>query len=201
MSFQMEGLTEEQNKAIESEIERRVTQAVKTNTDNVTQKLTKELSEKYAADYQKKLGEAIAVSSNDTNKQMEAMLQTIKDQQAQFAKERMTYRAERKLHEAGISEEAIGTLIPLFIAGATDETLDSNLQMFIDAQTNAINTALQKQKESLALGANPPASGGSDPGQHQNNPDAAVQQILKQNTDNPHYGSAMAIQYLLDNQQ
>lgn len=197
--FSMEGLTEEQNSAIQSEIDRRVREAVETNTKNVTAKLTNELTAKYDAEYQGKLNTVIQQAGANAEEQTKQLLDAINQQQREFARERMSYKAERKLRDAGIADEAIDIIVPLLVSGANDESLENNLQAFIQVQSNAVEKAVKAQMESLAASANPPASGGGNPGN--SNPDTIVNQILNNETVDPHLAGAQAIQYLIDHQE
>lgn len=189
-------LTEDQQKEIQAEIDRRVTSAVKTATKNTTDNLTKQFNDQY--------GEIIANAQNTPADQTPHENELIQQLQAQLNEQKKALEqaqleqyVEKKLFSAGYGEEQITSLLPMFAVGTQDEAT-AKIDAFTSIQTAAIDTALQKQKEELALGVTPPSSnGGSLPPQ---NIEDQLAGIYK-STDDPHVADASAIQLLFNNAQ
>lgn len=200
MDFKIEGLTDEQNKAIQAEIERRVTSAVQTNTKKVTEEVTKAVAQSYEG----KITEAVAAATQSATmteaQKIESLNAELERMKKQIATEQLKGRVEKRLLAAGYDEKTVETIAP-FMANAADEvTLDATLNAFITAQQNAVNSALEKQKQDLALNVTPPAGTGS-PNMLKQDVNTTMQQIMNNpNAPDPMYASAQAIQFLLDNQ-
>ena len=62
--FKLEGLSEEQNKDIQAEIDRRVSEAVRTTTRKVTNDVTKEVTDSLTKEYEEKIQAAILEAQN-----------------------------------------------------------------------------------------------------------------------------------------
>ena len=199
MDFTIEGLTDEQMKALNAEIERRVTSAVQTNTKKDTEEVTKNLSQAYEL----KMSEAVVAATQNATmseaQKIEALTAQLKQQQELFARAQRERKTEEKLREAGITNEAAKVLTPLIVAASTDETLDATLNAFVTTQQNAVNAALEKQKQELALNVTPPTTS-TNPDVLKQDTNTVMRQIYEANRDNPLEAGAMAIQYLLDNQ-
>ena len=198
--FMLDGLTEEQQTALQAEIDRRVTSAVQTTTKKVTETLTNELTEKYQKEYETKMQEAVANAQAQATMTEEQKIKALSDQlaeqQKQFEKAQMLYTAERKLRDAGLADEAIQQLAPLIVAGADQTSIDSHLDAFVQTQQSAVEAALQAQKEQLALNVTPPAStGGNVP---PSNPEAVAHDIINQDGADPRFAQAQAIDYLIN---
>lgn len=200
MDFTIEGLTDEQMKAVQAEIDRRVTSAVQTNTKKVTEDVTKALSQTY----EQKMSEAIVAATQNATmtetQKIEALTAELEKQKQAFLTAQLERRTEEKLREAGIANDAVKILTPLIVAASSEETLDNTLNAFVTTQQNAINSALERQKQELALNVTPPAGNGNP-----NNLKADTNTVVQQIMSNPdaydsHYASAQAVQYLLDQQ-
>ena len=200
MDFTIEGLTDEQNKAIQAEIERRVTSAVQTNTKKVTEEVTKAVAQSYEG----KISEAVAAATQSATmteaQKIESLNAELERMKKQIATEQLKGRVEKRLLAAGYDEKTVEKIAP-FMANAADEvTLDATLDAFITAQQNAVNTALEKQKQDLALNVTPPITAGN-PNMLKQDVNTTMQQIMNNpNAPDPMYASAQAIQFLLDNQ-
>lgn len=200
MDFTIEGLTDEQNKAIQAEIDRRVTAAVQTNTKKVTEEVTRAVAQSYEG----KISEAVAAATQSATmteaQKIESLNAELERMKKQIATEQLKGRVEKKLLAAGYDEKTVETIAP-FMANAADEViLDATLNAFITAQQNAVNTALEKQKQDLALNVTPPSGAGS-PNMLKQDVNTTMQQIMSNpNAPDPMYASAQAIQFLLDNQ-
>lgn len=202
MDFQIEGLTEEQNKKLQSEIDRRVTDAVQTTTKRVTEEVTKQLSATYEQTYQQKLNEAVSAATQSVTmteaQKIEALTKQLNEQKMAFEKSQLQYRTEQKLRDAGISQDAIAALTPVFVNATDSSTLDATLDSFITTQKAAIATALQEQQQKLALGATPSPTG--NPTTLKADPNAQIKQILADKNLDDQYATASAVQCLLNAQ-
>jgi len=195
--FTLDGLTDEQGAAIQAEIDRRVTAAVQTTT----KKVTGDLTAKYEDEYKTKLDTAVATAQAQATMTEEEKIKNLSDQlanqQKEFEKTQMAYYAERKLREAGLTDDAIEKLTPVLIAGASHDSLDATLNSFVEIQKSTVDAALQAQKEQLAQNVQPPAGsgGGSNPSQ---DPMSTAVTIATNKEADPRYAQASAIQYLFE---
>lgn len=196
----LEELPEEQRTAIQAEIDRRVTSAVQTTTKKVTEQVSAELSQKMQQDYEAKMQQAIAdaqaqVTMTEEQK-IQALSKQLEEQRAAFERTKLETKAERKLREAGLDNNAVDQLVPLIVAGADSNTIDVHLDAFVSTQQAAVQAALQKQKEELATAVTPPISTGG--GTKPQDPDAVVSNILQDESLDPRFAQATGIQVLLE---
>lgn len=200
----MEGLTEDQLKTINSEIDRRVTEAVQTNaakvTEQVTKNLTESLRQQYENDFNTKLENEKQQLAMSNEEKTQNLLKQLNEQQKTLNEDRMRYNAERKLRESGLNDETIDSLIGLFVPNSevNAETVNSNIDAFVTARNSAIENALQKQREELALsGGAPKTNGGNTPTMTAEQKSEA---ILNSNDIDPMLKQAMAVGYLFESQ-
>lgn len=199
MEFTIEGLTEEQQKAVQAEIDRRVTSAVQTTTKKVTEDVTKAVSQSYEA----KITEAVAAATQSATmteaQKIEALTAELNRQKEMFTRERLERRTEEKLRDAGIAGDAVKALTPLIVAASDENTLETVLNTFVTTQQNAVNAALEQQKQQLALNVTPPTTS-VNPDALKQDANTVLQQIYAADPEDPLTG-ARAIQFLLDQQQ
>lgn len=196
----LEGLPEDQQKAIQAEIDRRVTSAVQTTTQKVTEQVSAELKTSLQQEYEEKMQKAIEdakVQATMTEEQkLQALSQQLEEQKKAFERSQLMAKAENTLRDAGLPKESVTQLVPLLVAGADATTIDNTLNTFVATQQAAIDAALQQQKEALASNVTPPAStGGAVKPQ---SPDAVASSILQNDELDPRYAQAAGIQVLLD---
>lgn len=194
--FDLAKFSEEQQAAIQAEIDRRVTSAVQTTTKKVTADVAQKLQEDYEAKMQQAVAQAQQQATMSEEEKIQNLSKQLEAQQQALIKSQMEYKVERKLRDAGLADEAIENIAPLIVAGADPQTLDNQLNTFVQTQQSVVEAALQKQKETLASNVTPPASaGGAVPPQ---NPDTVVNSILSDNDLDPRFAQATGIQVLLD---
>jgi len=192
-----EDLTEEQQQEVQAEIDRRVTAAVKTASKNTTDKITREFNEKYGDLIAQAQNPQPQPAQNDADEQIRKLQEQLDNQQKALAQAQLEQFVEKKLFSAGYGEEQISSLLPMFAVGSPDDAA-TKIDAFTSIQTSAIDAALQKQKEELALGVTPPSSnGGSVPPK---NIEDQLSGIYK-STDDPHLADASAVQLLFNNAQ
>lgn len=197
--FTMEGLTDEQNKNVQAEIDRRVSEAVKTNTKNVTSTVTKEVTDRLTAEFEGRMEAAVAeaqtkAASTDQEK-IAALEAALADQKAAFTKAQMERKTEQYLRDAGLAADSIAVLTPLIVAGANEKTLDSTLEAFVESQKSAIETALTEQKQTLMANVTPPTSSGAE---YKPNKNEQLNMIRNQEGVDSDYADASAIQFLIN---
>lgn len=195
--FKMDGLTDEENSKIQSEIERRVSEAIKTNTKKVTAEVTSKLNSEFDERLKAAVSEEQRKSAATDQEKIAALEAALEEQKAAFVKSNMERKTEQYLREAGLANESIVALTPLIVAGANENTLDSALETFVTTQKNAVESALSAQKQQFASNATPPASSGSN---YELNPNEQLASILNQENVDPQYKTAEAIQFLFDQQ-
>lgn len=194
--FDLAEFSEEQQSAIQAEIDRRVTSAVQTTTKKVTADVAQKLQEDYEAKMQQAVAQAQQQATMSEEEKIQNLSKQLEAQQQALLKSQMEYKVERKLRDAGLADEAIENIAPLIVAGADPTSLDNQLDTFVQTQHNIVEAALQKQKETLAANVTPPAgSGGAVPPQ---NPDTVVNSILNDKDLDPRFAQATGIQVLLD---
>lgn len=194
--FDLTELSEEQQAAIQAEIDRRVTSAVQTTTKKVTADVSQKLEQDYEAKMQQAIMQAQQEATMSEEEKIQNLSKQLEAQQQALIKSQMEYKVERKLRDAGLTDEAIENIAPLIVAGADPQSLDNQLNTFVQTQQSVVEAALQKQKETLASNVTPPASaGGAVPPQ---NPDAVVSSIIQNESLDPRFAQASGIQVLLD---
>lgn len=158
------GLTDEQwdalQAAVQAEGDRRATEASKTARDNARKGYIPESeAEARAAAALEKERERLEM---DEAQRLAADRQALADREAQFNVQQRTFKAQRKLAEAGLPEDKVATLLPLF-AGVDDKALDTTLDTFITTHQETVKAAVDAEKVALLGGATPPAGSTSAP--------------------------------------
>lgn len=201
--FTIEGLTEEQVAAVQSEIDRRANQAAETASAKATEKVTKELSEKLAAQYEQKyqqdlLSATEKIKTEVTMTEEEKVNQALNDlktEQERFKREQLKFRAEQTLRDSGFTDTAIENLAPIFGAFDSQEALDTALTNLVTVNQESVTEAIKADREKLAAQATPPGQSGATP-----NPKDTSAQIasIREGVENPQLAAAMEAQLLLE---
>jgi uncharacterized protein YbcC (UPF0753/DUF2309 family) len=149
------GLTDEQWTALNAEIDRARTEASNTARTNARKGYIAESeAETRAQAALEKERERLAM---DEAQRLEADRKALADQQAALAAQQRTFKAQKKLAEAGLPEDKVSSLLPLF-AGVDDKALDTTLDTFITTHQESVKAQVDKEKVALMGGATPPAA-------------------------------------------
>lgn len=153
MALNKDGFTEEQLAEIEAEIDRERTRAAETARKNA-QKVADEA-------LQLKIDEAVneeraRLEMNEQQK-LEAERQKVEESRVALARERKGLAAEKKLVGAGIPEDSIETLLPLFV-NLDDATFGGAVDSFITMSQSLVKNQVDTLKQELLHNATPPAT-------------------------------------------
>lgn len=195
-NFVLEGLDEEQNKEIQAEIDRRVTEAVKTTTKKVTEEVTASLKATHEEEMLARIEQAKLQMAMTDEERITALTKQIEEQQLQLERSILERKTEKRLLDAGMDADQIAALTPIIVKASTNETLDETLNTFVTSQQKAIDSALDNQKKQLASGITPPATLGGQ--QHKQDPNAVFNSLLTDSSTDPRLAEANAIQYLIN---
>lgn len=195
-NFEMEGLDEEQLKKVQAEIDRRVTEAVKTTTKKVTEDVTSSLRSEYETKLASEIEKTKAQVSMTDAEKIEALTEQLKAQQLAFEQSIMERKTEQALREAGLDSDSVTLLTPLIVKASDAQSLEGTLNAFVTTRKNAIDSALEKQAQTLAANATPPAGMGGQ--SHKQDPNAVFNSILGNKDADPRMAEAQAIQFLIN---
>jgi len=148
-------MSDEQWKQIETEGDRRATEASKTAKNGLLKPV----------EVQAKIDEAIEAErarlEADEQGKLELDRKAFETEKAAHAVERKSFTAKTKLLAAGLPEDKIEGLLPMFL-GVDDKVLDATLDTFVKTYTEGVEAKVDSTKQALLDGASPPAdpSGG-----------------------------------------
>lgn len=193
------GLSEEDQAAINAEIDRARTEASKTAAKNAEKKAKDTFSAKLKEEVEKAQREAEELAAATEQEKVQKVLEKIEAERVSLQKEKLGLKAEKTLREAGLGDEHIEGLLPVFTSAAKDESaLDEMLTTFTNVQKSVVDTAKESLKQELANGATPPKTGGKMPPKSD---DQVVQEIIASSPDDPRYGVASSIEALFAAQE
>lgn len=195
-NFEMEGLDEEQLKKVQAEIDRRVTEAVKTTTKKVTEDVTSSLKSEYETKLASEIEKTKAQVSMTDAEKIEALTEQLKAQQLAFEQSILERKTEQALREAGLDTDSVTLLTPLIVKASDAQSLDGTLEAFVTTRKNAIDSALEKQAQSLAANATLPTGTGGQ--SYKQDPNAMFNSILSNKDADPRMAEAQAIQFLIN---
>ena len=153
-------MTDEQWESIEAENDRARTQASNTATKNA------EKDAKKAQDTAIKAAEAAARADERKRIEMDEAeriaedrkkaTQELEEQKAEVAAERKSLTATKKLAAAGLTEERITELLPMFVT-VNDADLSGVLDSFVKTYQETVKDSVDAEKQTLLDNATPPA--------------------------------------------
>ena len=157
MTLNKEDFTEEQWAEIQAEIDRGRTQASSTARKKAEQELERKLQERIEA----AVAEEREKLEMDEQQKLEVERKKIEKAQSELARERKSLKATKKLAAAGVADEAIEKLLPMFTA-LDESAFDTTIDSFIEVNTNLVNTQVDAVKQEL-LQATPPGNNNAAP--------------------------------------
>lgn len=137
---------------IEAEIDRARTQASQTATKNAERKAKDSIQPQIDAALE---AERQRLEMNEQEK-LEADRKVVEAARLALAAEAKGLKATKKLTVAGIPEDAIETLLPMFV-GLDDKVFDASVDSFIALNQNLVKTQVDSVRQKLLTGATPPA--------------------------------------------
>jgi hypothetical protein len=152
MSLKKEDFTDEQWAAIEAETDRRVTAASNTARKNAEKDAEPSIQAKIAEAVE---AERAKLEMNEAQK-LEVERQAIETGKKALAAERRTLEATKKLSAAGLSDEAIASLTPLFV-NVDDKTFETTVDGFVKTHQEIVKAQVDSAKKELLANATPPA--------------------------------------------
>ena len=150
-------LTDEQWEKIQAEFDRRATQA----SETARKKAEREAREAAEKDLSKRVESAVeaerAKMEADEQGKIEIMRKEVVEAQAALAADRKSLVATKKLAGAGLNEEVVEGLLPMFV-NVPDDSLEATLTTFIKTYQDGVKNQVDSEKQKLLEGATPPIS-------------------------------------------
>lgn len=167
-------MTDEQWNAIVAESDRRATEAAETARKKAEK--TAESARQAAIDTALE-AERARMEASETER-LELDRKAIADDRAALAAERKSLTASKKLAAAGLPDEKIQTLLPMFVA-VDDKVLDATLDTFVETYQTTVKSAVDAEKKALLEAATPPSTSPNAPVE----PNAVVGELIAKGND------------------
>jgi len=151
-------MTDEQWKELEAAVDRERTSASETARRNAKKDAETERDNAIAEAIERERAKLEA----DEEGKLEIRRKELNEQAERIAAERKSLAATKKLVSAGVPEDKIDSLLPLFIA-VDDKTLDASLDAFIKMYQETVKTSIDAEKQTLLDNATPPNTNADAP--------------------------------------